>query len=100
MKTSLKYWQNLASTEANGNGKELFINAKSGKIIKANSEKKNTLISRNMTDKGCQVNFEVMNIETCYRNGAWLFKINKYPEMKFLREQVSETNLLLEVFFN
>ena len=95
----LAEFDNLSSTEANGSSKELFINEKFGEIIKANSEKKNTLISRNMTDKGCQVNFEAMNIEICYRKGAWLFKINKYLEMKFLREQVSEMNLLLEVFF-
>ena len=49
------------STEANVSEIERLINEKPGKSITANTEKKITLSSRNMTSKACQVNFDKIN---------------------------------------
>ena len=46
VKINLKYWQNLQLT----------------------LRKKISSLSRNMTNKACQVNFDEMNLETCYKS--------------------------------
>ena len=53
-----------------------------------------------MTNKACQVNFDEMNIETSYRSGAWLYKIKKWPEIEFLREQINETIFITRSLFS
>ena len=61
-----------------------------------------TSLLRNMTKKTtCQVNFDQRNIKTCYRSGCQALQNKKMAEeIKFLREQISEKNILLsEVYF-
>ena len=60
----LAEFDNSLSTEANASDIERLIGEKFGEIITANTEKKITLLSRNMTNKPCQVNFDEMNTET------------------------------------
>ena len=59
----LAEFDNSLSTEANASDIERLIGEKFGEIITANTEKKITLLWRNMTNKPCQVNFD----EICYR---------------------------------
>ena len=50
-----------------------------------------------MTNK---VNFDEINIENCYRSSCQALQNKKMAEeIKFLREQISEKMLLLEVYF-
>ena len=53
-----------------------------------------------MTNKACQVNFDEINNDNCYRSG-WQALQNKKmaEEIKFLREQINEKKLLLAVYF-
>ena len=89
-----------SSTEASVSEIEGLIDEKSGKSITANTEKKIISSSRNMTSKACQVNFDKINIENCYRSGCQALQNKKMAEEnKFLREQISEKKLLLEVYF-
>ena len=94
----LAKFDNSSSTEANINEVERLIDEKSGKSI---TEKKITSSSRNMTSKTCQVNFDEINIENYYRSGCQALQNKKMAEeIKFLREQISEKNILLsEVYF-
>ena len=94
----LAKFDNSSSTEANTNEVERLIDEKSGKSI---TEKKITSSSRNMTSKTCQVNFDEINIENYYRSGCQALQNKKMAEeIKFLREQISEKNILLsEVYF-
>ena len=94
----LAKFDNSSSTEANISEIERLIDEKSGKSI---TEKKITSPSRNMTSKTCQVNFDEINIENYYRSGCQALQNKKMAEeIKFLREQISEKNILLsEVYF-
>ena len=94
----LAKFDNSSSTEANISEIEPLIDEKSGKSI---TEKKITSPSRNMTSKTCQVNFDEINIENYYRSGCQALQNKKMAEeIKFLREQISEKNILLsEVYF-
>ena len=91
-------FDNSSSTEANISEIERLIDEKSGKSI---TEKKITSPSRNMTSKTCQMNFDEINIENYYRSGCQALQNKKMAEeIKFLREQISEKNILLsEVYF-
>ena len=53
----LAEFDNSSSTEANDSEIELFIDEKSGETFTANTEKKITSLSRNLTNKACQVSF-------------------------------------------
>ena len=94
----LAKFDNSSSTEANISEIERLIDEKSGKSI---TEKKITSPSRNMTSKTCQVNFDEINIENYYRSGCQALQNKRMAEeIKFLREQISEKNILLsEVYF-
>ena len=59
----LPEFENSSNTEANASEIQQFIHENSGEIITANTEKKISLLSKNMTNKECQVNFDKMNIE-------------------------------------
>ena len=76
----LAEFDNSLSTEANASDIERLIGEKFGEIITANTEKKITLLSRNMTNKPCQVNFDETNTETCgcqaLQNKKWTRKFN------------------------
>ena len=61
----LAEFDSSSSTEAIVSGIERLIDGKSGESITANSEKKITSPSRNMTSKACQMNFDEINIENC-----------------------------------
>ena len=61
---------------------------KFGEVITANSEKKITLLSRNMINKACQVNFDKMNIETC----LFLLKVSNREEDNFSYRVKKNTN--------
>ena len=96
----LAEFDSSSSTEANDTEIERLVDEKSGETITANTEKKITSLSRNMTNKACQVNFDEINNENCYRSGCQALQNKRMAEeIKFLREQVNEKNLLLEVYF-
>ena len=63
----LEEFDNSSSTEANISETERLIDEKSGESI---TEKKITSSSRNMTSEACEVNFDEINIENCYRSGC------------------------------
>ena len=63
----LEEFDNSSSTEANISEIERLIDEKSGESI---TEKKITSSSRNMTSQACEVNFDEINIENCYRSGC------------------------------
>ena len=53
-----------------------------------------------MTNKACQVNFDKMNIETCYRSGCQaLHKKRMAEEIIFLREQTNQNNFVIKSLF-
>ena len=82
-------FDNFSNTEANASEIERFIDEKFSKIIKVNTEKKRTSLSRNMSNEACQVNFDKMNIKTCLQN-------KKLPEeITFLREQINEKKTII-----
>ena len=86
-----------SSTEANISEIERLIDEKSGESV---TEKKITSSSRIMTSKACQVNFDEINIENCYRSGCQALQNKKIvDEIKFLKEQISEKILFLELYF-
>ena len=92
MKINLKYWQNLS---------ERLINEGFGEIITINTEKKISSLSRNMTNKACQVNFDKMNFETCYKNDCQALQNKKMVEkIKLLREQINEKNFSIRSLGN
>ena len=66
----LPEFENSSNTEANASEIQQFIHENSGEIITANTEKKISLLSKNMTNKEYQVNFDEMSTETCYRSGC------------------------------
>ena len=48
-----------------------------------------------MPNKACQVNFDEINIETCYRSGCQALQNEKMvEEIKFLREHINEKKLI------
>ena len=48
-----------------------------------------------MPNKACQVNFDEINIETCYRSGCQALQNEKMvKEIKSLREQIDEKKLI------
>ena len=98
----LEEFDNCSSTEASDSAIERFIDETFGEIITANTEKKNiTSLSRNMTNKACQVNFDEMNIETCYRSSCQALQNKKMgEEIKFLREQINEKNFIIRSLFS
>ena len=86
-----------SSTVANISEIERLINEKSGESV---TEKKITSSSKSMTSKACQVNFDEINIENCYRSGCQALQNKKIAdEIKFLKEQISEKILFLELYF-
>ena len=92
----LAEFDSSSRTKANVCEIERLIGETSGKSVTANTEKKITLSSRNMTSKACQVNFDKINIANCYRSGCQALQNKKMAEEnKFLREQISEKKLLL-----
>ena len=66
-----------SGTEANAIETERLIDEKSGESITANTEKKITSWSRNMTNK---VNFDEINIENCYRSSCQALQNKKMAE--------------------
>ena len=66
-----------SGTEANAIEIERLIDEKSGESITANTEKKITSWSRNMTNK---VNFDEINIENCYRSSCQALQNKKMAE--------------------
>ena len=96
----LAEFDNSSSTKANASEIERFIDETFGEIINGNTEKKITSLSRNMTNKACQVNFDKMNIETCYRSGCQaLHNKRMAEEIIFLREQTNENNFIIRSLF-
>ena len=96
----LAEFDSSSRTKANVCEIERLISDTSGKSVTANTEKKITLSSRNMTSKACQVNFDKINIENCYRSGCQALQNKKIAdEIKFLKEQISEKILFLELYF-
>ena len=82
---------NSSSTEANDSEIERLVNDKSSKTITANTEKKNTSLSRDMTNKACQVNFRKINNENFYRSGCQVLQNKKIAKViKFLREEINK----------
>ena len=48
-----------------------------------------------MPNEACQVNFDEINIETCYRSGCQALQNEKMvKEIKSLREQIDEKKLI------
>ena len=66
-----------SSTEANISEIERLIDEKSGESV---TEKKITSSSRIMTSKACQVNFDEINIENCYRSDCQALQNKKMAE--------------------
>ena len=80
----LAEFDNSSSTEANDSEIEQLVNEKSGETITANTEKKITSLSRNVTNKACQVNFDEINNENCCRSGCQVLQNKKMvEEIKF-----------------
>ena len=93
-------FDNSLRTKASASEIERIIDERFGEIINGNTEKKITSLSRNMTNKACQVNFDKMNIETCYRSGCQaLHKKRMAGEIIFLREQTNENNFVIRSLF-
>ena len=89
-----------SSTEANDSEIERLVDEKSGETITANTEKKITSLSRNMIYKACQVNFDEINNESCYRRGCQALQNKKMAEqIKFLREQINEKKIIIRGLF-
>ena len=87
-------FDNSSSTEANASEIEGFIDEKFGEIIAANTEKKNHIVIEKYA-KACQVNFDKINIEACYRSGCQALQNEKMvKEIKSLREQINEKKLI------
>ena len=86
----LAEFDSSSRTKANVCEIERLISETSGKSVTANTEKKITLSSRNMTSKACQVKFDEIDIENCYRSGCQALQ-NKImtEEIKFLRKEIS-----------
>ena len=97
----LAEFDSSSSTEANDTEIERLVDEKSGETITANTEKKITSLSRNMTNKACQVNFDEINNENCYRSGCQALQNKRMAEeIKFLREQVNEKNFIIRSLFS
>ena len=97
----LAEFDSSSSTEASVSEIERLIDEKSGKSITANTEKKIISSSRNMTSKACQVNFDKINIENCYRSSCQTLENKQMAEkINFFREQISQKKILLEVSFH
>ena len=64
-------------TVANISEIERLIDEKSGESI---TEKKITSSSKSMTSKACQVNFDEINIENCYRSDCQALQNKKMAE--------------------
>ena len=89
-----------SSTEVNVREIERLIDEKSDESITANNENKITSCSRNMTRKACQVNFDKINIENCYRSRCQALQNKKMAEeIKFLREEISEKKIIIKSLF-
>ena len=70
-------------------------------MITGNTEKKIKSLSRNLTNKACQVNIDEMNIETCSRSGCQALQNKKVAEkIKFLRKQINEKNFVIRGLFS
>ena len=53
-----------------------------------------------MTNKACQVNFNEINNENCYRSGCQALQNKKMAEeIKFLREQINEKKFIIRSLF-
>ena len=84
------------------------VNPHFGEIIAVNTEKKITLLSRNTTNKACQVNFDEMTFETCYRSvcqewwtlGSDDLTVSKCFRVIFsLEDQIIQISLSLDLYF-
>ena len=97
----LAEFDSSSSTEANASEIERLIDEKSGQSTTANTENKIPSSSRNITSKACQVNFDEINIENCYRSGYQALQ-NKImaEEIKFLREEISEKKFIIRNSFS
>ena len=74
---------------------ERFVDETFGEINKGNTEKKNISLSRNMTNKACQVTIDKMYIEACYRSGCQALHHKRMAEeIIFLRKQTKEKNFI------
>ena len=97
----LAEFDNSSSTDVNDSEIKWLIDEKSGETITANTEKKITSLSRNMTNKACQVNFNEINNENCYRSGCQALQNKKMAEeIKFLREQINEKKFIIRSLFS
>ena len=97
----LAEFDSSSSTETNVSKIERLIDEKSREQIIANTEKKITSSSRNMTNKAWQVNFDKINIENCYRSSYQAFQNKKIvEEIKFLKEQISEKEFIIRELFS
>ena len=97
----LAEFDSSSSTETNVSELERLIDEKSREQIIANTEKKITSSSRNMTSKAWQVNFDKINIENCYRSGYQAFQNKKIvEEIKFLKQQISEKEFIIRELFS
>ena len=87
-------FDNSSSTEADDSERERLVEEKSRETITANTVKKITSLSRNMTNKACQVNFGEVNNENYYRSGCQALQNKKMAEkIKFLREKINEKKI-------
>ena len=54
-----------------------------------------------MTNKACQVNFDEINNENCYRSGCQALQNKKMAEeIKFLRGQISKKDFIIRSLFS
>lgn len=49
-------------------------------------------------NKACLVNFDEMNIDTCYSSGAWLYKTRKWPKIKFFEGENKRNKFYCQKF--
>ena len=93
---------NLLSTEVNATVIGEFTDEKFDEVITASGKnKKISSLSKHMTNKACQVNFEKRCIETCFKSGCQtLQNKNIAEESKFLREQINKKNFIIRWLFS
>ena len=59
------------------------------------------MLSRNVTNKACRVNFDEINTENCYGSGCQALQNKKMAEeIKFLRKQINEKNFIIRSLFS
>ena len=71
------------------------------KQLQLTLRRKTISLSRNMTNKACQVNFDEINNENCYRSGCQALQNKKMAEeIKFLNEQINEKKNIIRSLFS